>query len=491
MGALKILADRAGVEIVKENPKAKTEKERMYKAIEYAAFFYHKELSGNEIAREYLSKRGVSVESMKSWQLGYAPNEWRALYTYLTGKGFSAEELVNAGLAKKSENNYYDVFRSRIMFPIADASGRIIAFSGRIFPEEKDIAKYLNTPETMLFNKSATLYGYDKAKINIRNKDQAILVEGQMDLILSHQVGITNTIATSGTAFTEFHAQAIKRFAKTVILCFDGDTAGINAALRAASVALAQGLEVKIALLPDGKDPADLAIENKVIFEESLAKAEHVVEFALKMSLSKSTDLRERGRLVVAEVLPYVKSMTSSVEQSHFVRLIASRAVIREEALWEELKKVSNAYQLAQKPIAAHNGSQKGRTLESQLFGIIYLLESKLLKSPPIESDVLEKRIKDIVGESQYDLLKTKFEPERQELLLQAEVSYDSSERLGKDIEEFCYRLEEETIKKQYTDAMQELSHAEIQKDQEKIKQLLEHCKQLSNRLSIIHKNKH
>ncbi len=487
MGALKILAERVGVEITKENPKAKTEKERMYKAIEYAAFFYHKELSGSQTARAYLTKRGVTVESMKQWRLGYAPSEWRALYTYLIAKGFTGDELVTAGLVKKSDNGYYDVFRSRIVFPISDTSGRIIAFSGRIFPEEKDVAKYLNTSETFLFNKSATLYGYDRAKIAIRDAHTAILVEGQMDLLLSHQLGIIHTVATSGTAFTEFHAQAIKRFAQTLIICFDGDNAGVAAALRAATVALGQGLEVKVAFLPDGKDPADLAIENKVLYEDCLKNAVHVVEFALKNIFNRTTDVRERGQLVVAEVLPFIKSMTSSVEQAHFVRLVASRAMIREEALWEELKKTTRAYEIAQQPVAAHTHTPT-RGIESQLFGIVYLLET--MKSPPVESTALEKRLVEIVGQEAYSTLKATFEPQRQELLLQAEISYDTPTRIAYDIDEFCYRFEEEVIKKSYTRAMQELADAEVAKDQEKVKQLLEYCKELSHRLSLIHKHK-
>jgi DNA primase len=244
MGALKVLADRAGVEIEKQDPSAKTERERLFHIMEHASLFYHKDLSDDNAAKEYLKKRGVEVQTIRAWRLGYAPLEWRSLYNYLLSKGFKAQEMLKAGLVKPADNGFYDTFRSRIVFPIANIGGRIVAFSGRIFPVDDTSAKYLNSPETSLFNKSAVLYGYDKAKFEIRKKNSAILVEGQMDLILSHQVGITNTVATSGTAFTELHAGLIKRFAEKLIICYDGDKAGVSSALRAAIVALRCGLEV-------------------------------------------------------------------------------------------------------------------------------------------------------------------------------------------------------------------------------------------------------
>ena len=495
MGALKVLADRAGVELVKELPQTKSERERVLKALESASLFYHKELSGNTGAREYLTKRGVSVATIKNWRLGYAPAEWRALYTYLTGRGFTAQELLKAGLVKQAEggSGFYDVFRSRIMFPISDLSGRIIAFSGRIFPEEKDTAKYLNSPETMVFNKSGVLYGYDKAKLNIRNQNVAVLVEGQMDLILSHQEGVNNVVATSGTAFTERHAAALKRFAEQLVICFDGDSAGINASLRAAALALSQGLDVKVAYLPDGKDPADLVIENKALYLECLTNAEHVVLFALRSVMKKTTDIREIGKLVVAEVLPFIKSITSTVDQAHFLRAVAGQAGLREEALWEEFKKVIPAYQMA--AVSPQNtggaiGAMPQRTLESQLFGMLYALETGMLQSPPELVVSVGQRLRSILGDSTFEKIKQIHDPNRQDLILYTEVTYGSLQKLQTDLEEFIRRYEEENIKKAYIVALQSLTQAEAQHEESKIKELLALCKSLSDQLAAIDKQK-
>src|SRR6185369_5824744 len=199
------------------------------------------------------------------------PNEWQGLHTELTKLGFTEGELERAGLAKKSEEGsgkLYDRFRGRIMFPIRDVSGRIIGFSGRIFEDDPvhPQAKYLNSPETDVFDKSRALYGIEHAREGIRALGAAILVEGQFDLLMSHQAGYKNTVATSGTAFTERHAELLKRYTPNLLIAYDGDKAGIAAAGRAAAISLRSGMNVKVAKLPPGKDPADLLKESPQVF---------------------------------------------------------------------------------------------------------------------------------------------------------------------------------------------------------------------------------
>ena len=488
MGALKVLADRAGVEIEKQAPEAKNERERLFKIMDTACLFYHKGLSEAPEAKEYLKKRGVEVPTIRTWRLGYARPEWRELYNYLLSRKFTAGEMLKAGLVKPADNGYYDTFRSRIVFPIANSAGRVVAFSGRIFPVEDNVAKYLNSPETTLFNKSSVLYGYDRAKFEIRTKKVAILVEGQMDLILSHQIGLTNVVATSGTAFTDLHAGLIKRFAEKLIICYDGDKAGISAALRAAVVALRCGLDVRIARLPDEKDPADMAIADKAAYTEALEKAEHVIDFALGVAMQTTTDQRELGKLIVANVLPYVQVLESAVEQAHFIGKIAGRSHVREEALRQEFKKLpppntvvtdkKNTTIALARPI-------REQVVARQLFGIMFLLEQMPAEQAP-KFEKLHQELLRIEGEEGLKSLTDRFTKEKEVLLFEAEKSYQNTDFLDFDIKELLKRLEVESLERAYAEAADALAIAERERDDKKRVELIAVCNQISKKLSIL-----
>jgi DNA primase len=264
IGSLKILADKAGVTLEQYDRGEKTEKERLHNVLEQAVFFYEKKLSENKQALDYLFGRGVTEETLKNFRIGFAPLEWRELYEYLKERGVTEKDMFEVGLIKKPgdtarEKSPYDTFRGRIVFPISDSSGRIVGFSGRILVPDEKSPKYLNSPETSLFNKSEILFGLDKAKKDIRLKDYSILVEGQMDIVMLHQAGITNTVASSGTALTENHLVKLRRLSNRIIMAYDGDSAGFSASNRSAQIALSLGMELKIAEMPTGKDPADLA----------------------------------------------------------------------------------------------------------------------------------------------------------------------------------------------------------------------------------------
>ncbi len=343
--ALKSLAERAGVELKgrAESEQARSEKERLHEALEFALKFFEEKLSGNVSAQEYLLKRGLSAETQKSWRLGYAPAEWRALYNHLLALGLKEEILIKAGLVKPvaagTGKSAYDVFRDRLIFPIFDSQGEIAGFSGRAFSPETE-PKYLNTPETPLFAKSELLYGLDKAKHEIRKKNYAVLVEGQIDLVLSHQVGVGNTVASSGTAFTAAHLERLKKLSPRIILAFDGDEAGYTAAFKSSELAFSLGLEVKVAHLPEGRDPADMAKENPESWKEILRQAKPAVEYFLERILSAEPDRRKALKLVEKQLLPLLVLIESSIERSHFISHIAKRTGVREEVIWEDLKKV-------------------------------------------------------------------------------------------------------------------------------------------------------
>jgi DNA primase len=269
--------------------------------------------------------------------------------------GFAKEILIKAGLAKVPagipEKNPYDVFRDRLIFPLSDQNGEVVGFSGRALSPETE-PKYLNSPDTALFTKSELLYGLDRAKNEIRKKNYSVLVEGQMDLVLSHQAGVSNTVASSGTAFTQAHLERLKRLSPRIILAFDGDAAGEKAGEKSTELALSLGLEVKIARLPEGVDPAELVKSDPEKWKEALRQAKPAIEHFLDRILEGEADRRKQGKLIEARLLPKVAILESSIERSHFVSLIAKRTGIKEEMLWDDLRRVKRVPVGQEKPMA-------------------------------------------------------------------------------------------------------------------------------------------
>lgn len=358
-GALKFLAEKAGVEIEYQRGKSRTEKDKILGVLEEAAVFFEKELAGHEPARRYITSRGITDETIKNWRIGYAPDDWRLLYNHLLNLGYDSTLILKAGLAKTSDASTkqgpYDVFRDRIIFPLSDQNGRVIAFSGRALSKETEPAstrdgeptrggpKYLNSPDTVLFTKSEVLYGLDKAKDQIRKKNYAVLVEGQIDLVLSHQAGVPNTVAASGTAFTREHLERLKRFSSRIVLAFDGDAAGEKAMEKANGLGSFLGLEVKVANLPEGQDPAEVIEKNPEEWKNILRRSLPAVEFFFDKIEGKEKDPRKLGKQIEKRILPMVKLIGSAIEQSHFISMIAKRTGIKEEILWQDLKRVKIA----------------------------------------------------------------------------------------------------------------------------------------------------
>src|SRR3989344_3432728 len=352
--ALKMLAEKAGVEIEYEKADSKSEKGKLLNVLEEATLFFEKELSNNEAALRYIESRGITPETIKKWRIGYAPAEWRTLYGYLVGQGYDKNIILKAGLSKISTEKIsepYDVFRDRIIFPLFDANGTVIAFSGRALAKDTE-PKYLNSPDTSVFTKGEVLYGLDRAKEDIRKKNYAVLVEGQIDLVLSHQAGVTNTVASSGTAFTLAHLQRLKRLSSRIILAFDGDKAGLIAAEKASNLGISLGFEVKVASLPEGSDPAEV-INNPPAPSKSaqapeggaeewkniLRRALPAIEFFLNKLEKLEKDSRKLGKLIVERILPMIKLLSSSIEQSHFISMLSKRTGLKENVLWEDLKR--------------------------------------------------------------------------------------------------------------------------------------------------------
>jgi DNA primase len=450
------------------------------------------------------------------WRIGLAPDGWRNMHAYLSK--FTPEEVLDkAGLIKYSEDrkSVYDRFRNRVMFPLFDSSGRVIAFSGRLLgKEEAGSPKYLNSPDSLLFNKSETLYGFHKAKDGIRKWKYAVLVEGQMDLLMCHAHGFDNAIATSGTSLTDLHAKMIKRLTDKLMVIYDADKAGINATLRAWSIALKNNLDVKVAVLPKDEDPASVILKDKKIFVEALKGAVHVIDYYLNVVVEGhkgESDKRALRKEVVAKVLPLVKAIESAVDRSHFISKIALATQIAEKDLEEDLSKAPEILEkdfennfIRSDTSALNSGpkSQLDRIIEriAGLTTIIYkgnVEEAKqsldtLFKHQPtadLNIDELHSSIAQ-VQEGIFNRIVKIVELPPPDVLFEAEILYAGSPRMNEELTLLVTDLEEITLKELFTKVMTELQRVEREGDKEKAKELLMVCKEITLHLSKISQGK-
>ncbi len=353
--ALRMLAQRAGVELKKADGRfsnqIKTERNRLYEICQLASQFFCKQLQASQTGKKlkkYLTERGVNEKTIEEWRIGYAPEKWQSLVAFLKGRGYPEEEVVKAGLAVKSERrsgSYYDRFRDRIIFPIANINGIVVGFGGRENPYRADerMGKYINTPNTLIYDKSQLLYGLDKAKVPIRKNNACILVEGNLDVIMSHQSGSEHTVAVSGTALTYSQLRIIKRYTDNLLIAFDMDLAGENAAKKGIDLALEADLNTKIISLPQEQDPADCLKEGKETWQKAIAGAQEVVAFYLSSALARYDPETAEGKKVISKtVLPVIRKMPNRVEQAHWLQETACRLKTSEKILAEEMKKTND-----------------------------------------------------------------------------------------------------------------------------------------------------
>ncbi len=316
--AVRKLAARAGITVVEKyraggadaEERQRESRQGLLKLHAEAAQWFHENLVKKQVgeaARKYLRARGITVEIAKRWQLGYAPEEWDAFGSWARTRGYDARELIASGLAKTRDDaesapversSAYDRFRGRVMFPICNDVGEVIAFSGRLLQDKEGAAKYLNSPETALFRKGSVLFGLDKTKRALIEANCAVVCEGQLDLISLFETGITNVVAPQGTAFTESQARILKRFVNEVVLCFDADAAGQKAAERSLDALLQNDLIVRVAEMPMGEDPDSLVRrEGKVAFERRIEKARDFFDYWVERETA-NVDLTSLGAKV-------------------------------------------------------------------------------------------------------------------------------------------------------------------------------------------------
>lgn len=368
--ALRMLASKAGVTLRRQDPKLTTQRNRLLDILEISAKYYHKILTDNNEAksvRQYLEKRNLIEDSIQEWQIGYSPDSWDDIIKILQGKGYNENEIFLAGMSIKKEGTgrFYNRFRGRVMFPICNVNGNIVAFSARVRPdkeEEEKLGKYINSPQTMIYDKSKILFGLDKAKMAIKNQDLAIVVEGQMDVITAHQHGFKNVIATSGTALTINQINILKRYTENFTFALDFDTAGQMAIDRADSAVSdvdyneiegedrfgnirkyinphsSYQINRNVIIMPEGKDPDELIREDIEAWKRALVEARPMMQYYFnKTFVNLNLDDVSERRKAAKILMPIISRLGNKIEQDFWLKKLSQKIDVAENILKEAL----------------------------------------------------------------------------------------------------------------------------------------------------------
>jgi DNA primase len=518
--ALKILAQKAGVKLAYENPQIRSEKQRLVDINKKAAEFFEENLWKNKEVIDYLIKRGLKEETIKEFHLGWASDEWRSLSAFLIKKGFNSKDIVASGLSISKNADIYDRFRSRIMFPIEDYSENIVGFTGRIFQGKaplktimdiEKIGKYINSPQTLIFDKSKILYGLSKSKNYLRSEGNTLLVEGQTDFLSAWQSGIKNIVATSGTALTSYQLKILKRYNDTLVLGFDMDEAGEKAAERSIELALSKEFNVKILRLPEGKDLADYLVneENKKNIKDLINNAEAIMDFYFARAQNVGDKTNIDGKKAIASYfLPKVKKLINVLDKSFWINKLSRFINIPEQSLEDELNRLS-------KEVDRENAIDENESLyqfpasqlQSRINGIAQRIISFLIKTPSLKKEVFEYEeyfpedfqkilevIKNISSKKDLNIenLKKVNLPESlinqiNQLALRADYETELLEKFQVSLEdEFKKELRElkkESTKKRLEKIEREIQLAEKNGDKKILKDLITEFNELSKKL--------
>lgn len=350
-GALELLARKAGIELEENRPNQgarqneKKQKERLFDAVEQAVKFYQVQLTKQVPALKYLrEKRGYEKQTLIDFRFGYSPDNGKALLSYLNGKGFSTDELKKAGLITARGREWIDMFRGRIMIPLLDPQGRAVGFTARQLKDDKNAPKYINTPSTVLYDKSRQVFGLSQAKETIRKAGFVVVVEGNLDVVASHQAGVRQVVASAGTALTTYHLKSLQRFTGDIRLCFDDDRAGQEAAERAIPLAQSLGVDLSIVSIPMGKDPDELIKEDPKRWLETIATQQYMIDWLIDR-IERTVDLKSAlgKRQFTNRILTIVRQLREPVEQEHYAHLLAEKTNTSFETIQTKLREQPTA----------------------------------------------------------------------------------------------------------------------------------------------------
>ncbi len=507
--ALEILAQKAGVELKRVSPEAISRKKRLYDLCDLTGKFFQKQLThshaGKKAHKYLIEKRGISEESIDIWRLGYAPDKWRSLSRFLTSRGFTREEIRRTGLAVlNNKGNFYDRFRGRIMFPIFDLHGRIIGFGGRVFKRmgEEKTAKYVNTSNTPLYNKSRVLYGLDKAKMAVRQNNACIVVEGYTDVILSHQTGIENVVASSGTALTDYQLRILKRYTNRLQFSFDMDSAGGAATRRGIALAQRKGFDIEVLLMPGSHDPADVIKDDPGEWKKIIEDAKEILEYYFDTTFSEFDPDEPQEKKKIAEVLlPVIKRVPNEIVRFHWIQKLAERLKVTEYSVERELKKIK----LKEASGPDKNPEEQGEESEEEERTREEMMEDQLLYffiQDPEAINVLKEEDMEFFTPEGVELFttlkKNDFDLEQlqkelspslfqklQIALLEKEVRGEMEE-VSEEVKKCVAAVKNLRRKKELRALSERLKQAEKQGDEPKVKLLTEEFNKLSKQIENI-----
>ncbi len=408
------LAEKTNVELPKFQSKSNIEyrskKQKAAEILEISASVYTKYLKhpqNGKLIREYLTSRKIGNELISDFRIGYAPKDWRWMINYLRSKGYSTVEVAEAGLSVSNAGGEdYDRFRDRVMFPVISEVGSVVGYSARVAPggDEKN-AKYINTPQSIVYDKSKVLYGLYQSKRAIRKEDSVIVVEGNVDVVASHYAGVKNVVAISGTALSVEQVRLLKRYTQNIKLCLDSDEAGQKATERSIQTCLQESMEVEVILLPEGmKDIGDLVMDNAAVWTELSKKTVPVMQYFFKNIFAKNDVNDIRGKKNIAkELLNIIKDIADPIEQSYWLKKLSLKIDIEEEVLTNVLEKVSlkketvvsaKNEQLQQENKAVKEPEKSRKTiLEERLLGLFALFPHELsLEAANLNLSLLDEK---------------------------------------------------------------------------------------------------
>lgn len=399
-GALELLARQAGIDLSQyQNQRSGArgqQKERLLEALELTAKFYQVHFSKNKTALEYVLKtRGYSKDTALAFRLGYSPNQDDALTKFLKQKGFSEQELKRAGLSVQRYRGPGDMFRGRLMVPLMDPVGKVIGFTARLLVDEPNAPKYINTPQTPVYDKSRHVFGLHLAKEAIRKSKTAVVVEGNLDVIASYQAGVRQVVATAGTALTEQHLKVLSRLTHDIRLAFDQDQAGLTATERAIPIAGKVGVNLSMVTIPSGKDPDELIKKDPKLWQQAIEQPTYAVDWIIeRYQQLLNTETAQGKREFTDRVLAVVRNLSDQVEQDHYLQQIAKQIGVSADALRDKMKSNKTAPQTLRKRRITEQPKLDPAAVDliksqNQLLALVFMLPSLRTYLEPVTPDML------------------------------------------------------------------------------------------------------